>query len=138
MWLFQAPWPRQSRCVLQAAALTLGSAAYSQTPNEIGAAAQRWLERDTITINFLPSTSQADFFEVDTRSGVTRFGRSTGYCFGGHVPTRVMFSDSELVFRFEMRTACGQIEYRFDPVQGGSCSNDAEQKLGCKPQRMSH
>jgi len=98
-------------------AATASSAAHAQSPEELKAAADKWLGKPAFKIAF-DTPSWRSTFEVDRASGMTWFVGGRGYCFNQKVPTKVNYNGQLLVVAFEFRQGCDAIEYRFNPVTG--------------------
>lgn len=92
--------------------------AHSQASPDVEAAANAWMKRSTITIDYKSAGGQSNVFEVDLKKGLTYFGSSTDYCFGPPAPTKLSFADGELVLDFEFRAGCNAVAYRFHPITG--------------------
>ena len=112
---------RRNRRGLQAMLLLalVGGNASAQSPEELKAAADKWMSRPTLRMNFADGTSGwRSTFEVDRASGMINFGGGRGYCFGQNAPTKVTFNGRELTVALELRKGCNGVEYRFNPVTG--------------------
>lgn len=91
--------------------------AIAQSVDEKKAAAEKWLARNEIKINYVgPYTAT---FSVDTKAKTVLFYNSPDrFCASGPVPTDTAINqDGFLVFTFDSkRNGCLQIQYTFDPI----------------------
>jgi hypothetical protein len=95
------------------------SAPAADTTAELRAAADKWLSRDKIKMNYQTADKRwSGSPETNVREGTTYFYVSGNYCLGGAAPTKIEFNGEELVFAFKLPKSCNELQYRFNPITG--------------------
>lgn len=107
-----------TKLLVLAISLFAVTTAFAESVDEMKAAAQIWLAKDEIKINYAGS-AYSSIFTVDMKAKTVRFyGSPDRYCANQPVPTTVTVEeDGTLSFVFDSKKAgCEEIKYAFNPI----------------------